>query len=324
MDTLAPKLSIAFFAYNQEKYVRESVRSVLAQECEQAVEIVLSDDCSQDTTYSIMQEVVQAYSGTHKVILRQNERNLGLANHINLVFSMCHGDWIMCAAGDDISLPTRAQSLVDLLITHNDTNIMAVQGGYSEIDPEGRLTGEFPDPDLPTSDLVKYVNTDGYVVGATMSYRKFLVNSFPPLGEDVGFEDRVYGFRALLLGEIVNLAQPLVLYRRDVPTSLTTGDRRVYDHAKSIRVLARKYSGLKHVALQYLRDLDHLGETRVDLRGAIQGKIHEYRFKEAVFMGHPCLALHYGVCGFLGQQGLSAMLMGVARACYYRLRSFKQ
>ena len=44
-------------------------------------EIILSDDCSPDGTFKIMQEMVEAYKGPHEFVLNRNEENLGIGGH---------------------------------------------------------------------------------------------------------------------------------------------------------------------------------------------------------------------------------------------------
>ena len=55
-----PLVTFALFAYNQERYIREAVEGAFAQTYE-PLEIILSDDCSTDRTFEIMQEMVANY-----------------------------------------------------------------------------------------------------------------------------------------------------------------------------------------------------------------------------------------------------------------------
>ena len=79
-----PLVTISMLTYNQERYVRDAVRGVLAQTYE-PLEIVISDDCSTDGTWNIILEEVDAYrksGGVHKnIVLNRNEKNLGLIRH---------------------------------------------------------------------------------------------------------------------------------------------------------------------------------------------------------------------------------------------------
>jgi len=109
-----PLVTFALFAYNQEQYIVDAVNSALAQNYER-LEIILSDDCSNDETYSKMLSTVSHYNGRHSVRLRQNTANLGLSSHVNAVFEEANGEIIVIAAGDDISDPKRCEISVALL-----------------------------------------------------------------------------------------------------------------------------------------------------------------------------------------------------------------
>ena len=68
--------------FKQERFIEEAVRSALSQDYS-PLEIVISDDCSPDNTFSIIEELIANYNGPHKIVLNRNERNLGLAENIN-------------------------------------------------------------------------------------------------------------------------------------------------------------------------------------------------------------------------------------------------
>jgi len=107
-----PLVTFALFAYNQEKYIREAVEGAFSQTYE-PLEIILSDDCSSDRTFEIMQEMAAAYEGPHKVFVRRNPFNLGTAMHVQLAFAQSSGQLFVVAAGDDISTCNRVAVLVE-------------------------------------------------------------------------------------------------------------------------------------------------------------------------------------------------------------------
>ena len=73
-----PMVTICMGTYNQEEYVRDSVRGLLSQTYT-PLEIVISDDCSKDHTWEIILEEVENYrksGGEHKIVLNRNAHNL--------------------------------------------------------------------------------------------------------------------------------------------------------------------------------------------------------------------------------------------------------
>ncbi len=93
-----PLITFAIFAYNQEKYIRDAIEGAFAQDYS-PLEIIISDDCSTDHTFEIIQQMVDEYSGPNVVRLNRNTDNLGLIAHVNKVFELANGDWIVAAAG---------------------------------------------------------------------------------------------------------------------------------------------------------------------------------------------------------------------------------
>jgi glycosyltransferase involved in cell wall biosynthesis len=113
-----PLVTFALFAYNQEEFIREAVEGAFAQTYE-PLEIILSDDCSSDRTYEIMQEMIAAYEGPHELRLRRSEVNNGTLAHFFNVVSKSQGTHLVVAAGDDISYPERTLKSIEEMARKN-------------------------------------------------------------------------------------------------------------------------------------------------------------------------------------------------------------
>src|ERR1017187_1574352 len=105
-----PVVSFVLLAYKQEQFIREAVEGALSQTYS-PLEIILTDDCSPDHTFAIMQEMVTAYQGRHSVKLNRMAKNKGLAASINSMMALAVGELVVFAAGDDCSLPHRVETL---------------------------------------------------------------------------------------------------------------------------------------------------------------------------------------------------------------------
>jgi glycosyltransferase involved in cell wall biosynthesis len=88
-----PLVSFVLIAYNQEQFIAEAIQGAFAQTYS-PLEIILSDDCSRDGTFRIMEEMANAYHGPHTVILNRNPKNLGIGGHVNRVMELAQGEWI--------------------------------------------------------------------------------------------------------------------------------------------------------------------------------------------------------------------------------------
>ena len=216
-----PLVSFLLFAYKQERFIREAVAGALAQTYA-PLEVILSDDCSPDRTFEIMREMVAAYKGPHHVVLNRNNMNLGLGGHINRLMELAHGEYIMIAAGDDISLPERTEQICGEFSASNG-KAMAVFSDMTEIDSAGNFLKEADTrPRAGFNNPVQMCERmlEG-ITGASNAWHRKVFEVFGPLLPEIVFEDRVIALRAALLGEIRHIARPLVKYRRHQTNTVT-------------------------------------------------------------------------------------------------------
>lgn len=209
-----PLISFCLFAYNQEKFIREAVEGALAQ-IYSPLEIVLSDDCSTDNTFDVMEQLANKYEGPHKIILNRNEKNLGLVPHINKVCcEIMHGDLIVVAAGDDISFPERTEKSWRAWEASNRKAKM-ISGGRLHIDAEGAKIGELI-PSVPgchDEDITTFIlNPTGQCTGAAAMYHRDIFDMFGPL-TFAQVEDGPLAIRSRILGPVIALPDKLIKYR---------------------------------------------------------------------------------------------------------------
>lgn len=293
------KYSFVLLSYNQEDYVSEAVASVLAQEGP-PLEIILSDDCSQDTTFRIMQDIVAKYEGPHHITLRRNEKNLGLVGHFHKVFSLCSGEVMIVAWGDDASAPDRALRIRDVF---ESSDAWLVHSHATCIDLAGnQLPPTYLAADLVRgADLAAIAISAGVFLGATGAYHRKLVQKYGPITNPRAYEDLVYGFRAALEDGARFIDRPLVTYR--VGSGISTshlladpeGKRRA--EVRRLRTLYAVLSQRRRDALvfglsptgQIVRSINQL-RVRILLQLHFWGAINRARSSKLLWL-HPVSAL---------------------------------
>ncbi len=199
-DGERPLVTFALFAYNQEQYIREAVEGAFAQTYE-PLEIILSDDCSTDRTFEIMQEMATEYEGPHKLILNKNHANLGISAHFNYMVSVASGEVLVAAAGDDISLPDRTSNMWSMFDKHTDASfvemseiIIGPKGAELRASPS-KMSAGIP---LTVDDLIR--SRVANLSGAARAYRCASLRHFPPLSALCPTEDSPSVLRSLLMG----------------------------------------------------------------------------------------------------------------------------
>lgn len=215
-----PLITFALFAYNQERFVREAVEGAFSQTYS-PLEIILSDDCSSDRTFEIIQEMAAGYRGPHEIILNRNPKNLCIGGHINKIMELAKGELIVGAAGDDVSLPHRVAALVNAWQTQGKPPALCSQAiCMSESgDPFSQrflgYDGHYPATNEPKeTTLLRLVSKNECILhGCTEAWSPLLFRVFGPLHNNVVHEDNALSFRAWLLGDINFSSQALVCYR---------------------------------------------------------------------------------------------------------------
>ena len=212
------RFSFVVMSYNQESFVRDAVAAALAQvwpEERSQLEILLTDDCSTDATFSIMQDHAQSYTGPHRVVLNRNPQNLGLIGHVNRLFSLTSGDYVIYSAGDDISEPHRARAIADLAMARRPA---LIHSNVTDLNPDGRSRGIQRDrthlAELEAMTMRELARVMSHGIGATSAWHRDLYDRFGPIQETGLYEDRVMLFRARLIGSVGYVDDRLVRYRR--------------------------------------------------------------------------------------------------------------
>lgn len=212
-NTEHPLVTFAVIAYNQEKYIREAIEGAFSQTYS-PLEIILSDDNSPDSTFSIMEEMASNYTGPHKIILNRNNPNLGIGGHINRMMELSSGEFIVVNAGDDISVPERTEEMVKVWLDSNRTAKSICSDAYRmSIDGNIESKINFKKYYKNVKDLELYIKRNGFIIGATHGWDKDIFNKFGPINPDIVNEDRALPFRSLLLGTISYIEKPLIMYR---------------------------------------------------------------------------------------------------------------
>jgi glycosyltransferase involved in cell wall biosynthesis len=263
-----PIISFVLISYKQEQFIREAVEGALSQTYS-PLEIILSDDCSPDRTFEIMQEMGASYSGPHKIILNRNEKNLGLGQHFNRVMDMAKGELIVMAAGDDISLPNRTDDLVNEWIASGKpsgicSDIISINQNGIIIDKDRdswllEKIGIINESENGKSYCV-YINHPFFcLLGGSAAWSKNCWDIFGNINSDVINEDVVMSFRSSLAAGLHISKNKLVKYRRhdsnlynyESPNQLSNIDEYFkMENALMIKA-ARKRSALKNM----LRDI---------------------------------------------------------------------
>jgi glycosyltransferase involved in cell wall biosynthesis len=128
----APKVSVVIPAFNAERFIGESITSILNQDFSD-FELLVIDDFSSDSTAEIVQKMSENDS---RIRLIRNPRNLGIGGTRVVGVENARGEFIAWQDADDISKPDRLSSQISVL--ESDLTI-GVVGGFIQFFSESSV-----------------------------------------------------------------------------------------------------------------------------------------------------------------------------------------
>lgn len=206
----SPKVSIVTTTHNQEAYVRQAFDSFVAQQTDFAVEVVVADDASTDSTPDIIREYTTAYPHLFRPIFRPE--NLGLNLNLTGAMSAARGEYIALCEGDDYWIdPNKLSKQVTFLDTHPQAAVcfhpvrVVWDDGYAKDStfPPIRVRGNLS---LEALILINFIQTNSAM------YRR--LERYDDIPADVMPLDWYLHVRHAAQGDIAMLPDTMAVYRR--------------------------------------------------------------------------------------------------------------
>lgn len=122
-----PIISVVVTTYNHELYLKECLDNILSQEISVPYEIILAEDCSQDSTREICREYQRQHSDV--ILLLLQESNQGMMRNFRDVLRLVRGQFVAICSGDDYWCDkTKLQKQYDFLMSHPDYGVVHTKG----------------------------------------------------------------------------------------------------------------------------------------------------------------------------------------------------
>lgn len=204
-----PTVSVCVITYNQEKYVRECLQSIIDQETDFAFDVVVGDDCSTDGTSSIVREFAKKYPKLIRPILHAEK--VGGTNNLFSAHLAARGDYIAHLDGDDRMLVGKLQAQVDFFREHPECAIVAHD--MQIIDQNSRVSQEsFSSIPIPhISSLSDLVSRGCFFAHSSKMYRR---SAMITLAREQSTVDFYFHIEHAASGPIGYIDRPLGQYRR--------------------------------------------------------------------------------------------------------------
>ncbi|MDZ7319275.1 MAG: glycosyltransferase [candidate division KSB1 bacterium] len=212
MSANKPRVSLGMPVYNGEKYLEETLGSILAQTY-QDFELVISDNGSTDRT----QQICERYAAKdERIKYYRNSKNIGIAPNFNRVFELCSGEYFKWTDYDDLLAPDFVTKCVEGLDQYPDAAVCFPKTRL--IDENGDLIRDFeppaeacsPEPHIRFKSLIldpdHIVSQASGLMRADLVRRTVMHGSYP-------CSDEVFLAHLSLLGRFYEIPERLFFYR---------------------------------------------------------------------------------------------------------------
>jgi len=212
MCHLKPRVSIGLPVFNAEKYLSQSLDSILAQTYSD-FELIISDNASTDRT----EEICRAYAARDRRIrYYRNGTNLGAVPNFNRVFELSSAEYFKWSPNDDAIAPDFLSRCVQVL--DQSLEVVLCYSRAKIIDEHGLFVVDYdPGPDTSSTkpherfrNLVlqpEYAVQQMGLIRSNILRKTALYGSFPS-------SDEVFLADLALLGKFHEIPDRLYLYRR--------------------------------------------------------------------------------------------------------------
>ncbi|WP_396191042.1 glycosyltransferase family 2 protein [Flavobacterium sp.] len=107
--------------YGHEKFIEQAINGVLMQQGDFELELILSNDCSPDTTDVVIQNIVKNHPKASCITYFNHKENLGMMPNFIFALEQCSGSYVALCEGDDYwTDPYKLQKQVDFLEANPD------------------------------------------------------------------------------------------------------------------------------------------------------------------------------------------------------------
>jgi len=223
--------------YNSERYIAESIESVIAQSLSNW-RLIIVDDLSTDRT----RQIILSYAEKDPRIVLLKGEHKGIAAAINMALSEVTADLVARLDGDDIATHNRLAVQYDFMQSHRD--VVVVGANAMLIDEHGKPLKRRSSP-VGWEKIENILKTRNCICHPATMIR---TSALRQIG---GYRDKFrtsqdydLWLRISELGKIENISQDLLLYRRhssQVSNSKNAHRQTLYSVGAAIDFFLRKY-----------------------------------------------------------------------------------
>ena len=261
-----PRVSIGMPVYNCERYLHQSVGSLLAQTYGD-FELVITDNASTDGT----EEICRGFAAKDKrVRYIRNERNLGGPGNFRRVFSLCGGEYHKWSTADDYWDPTVIEKCVAVL--DREPDVVACYPKTRLIKENGEFIEDYDDnfhllEDSPGARFIRILDAVSLCHVHLGVIRRAAMMRTALIGDELSSDFRFLA-ELSLYGKFFVLPEHLFFRRFHEKSS--SWERTDMDHQRSYYDPERRTGFRMHAWRRYLNLLYAVTRAPIDMRERVR------------------------------------------------------
>ena len=204
-------VSALILTYNHEPFIAQALDSALAQELDEDYEIVVSDDCSTDSTRVIVEEYAGQFPDRIRPLLR--EVNVGGARNEADALRSCRGEFIAYLDGDDYWISPQKLSIQLAFLREHPECAMCCTGVFEIYEDDDRQPWRWFPSDQPEVAGLERLLLENFVYSSTAFFRSEAFLGYPPWVYDFSLSDVPLWVQIARHGKIGFIPDALAAYR---------------------------------------------------------------------------------------------------------------
>lgn len=239
-----PKISVIMAVYNAEKYLRESIESILEQTF-QDFEFIIVNDGSTDRS----SKIIKSYYD--KRIVSTDQLNAGVAKARNQGIQNAKADYIAVQDADDISFKNRLETQYNFVQKNKDH--VVVGSNAEKIDKNGNFVC-YSNVKTTDREIKNDINKMPFINPSVMFNKSAFVRAgqYPEYMYNIA-EDLILFSKMENYGKMANLSECLIKYRI-VPDSCCRRSNKKETELNRIISKAIKYNAISKIDVLYLKN----------------------------------------------------------------------
>ncbi len=210
-----PLVSVIIPCYNHEKYLEQSILSVINQTYK-SIELIVIDDGSKDNSVEMIKNLQK--TSDFKFIVQEN---MGVCKTLNKAIKLSTGKYISILASDDYWDLTKIEKQVNILENSNSEFCFA-----QAVEFDAKEKKEIFPKEVNLNRINKIIFIKNIVPAGTIFFTRNLYNQLNGFDENLKMEDWDFVVRSSYLTNFSFIKEPLLYYRSHDSNIMKTRSRR--------------------------------------------------------------------------------------------------